>query len=277
MKNPARFIAAALCTVTALWGAPALGEQPIFDEMPRWNDGWGMQVLQEYRTREFVVAEDQPGAGTRYDEDVHLTHVQGVYTWAKEVRVTLKQPFVLHGVRTVPDGQGRLVRQTDREFAPLTVAVPLKSYFNLDGRSGSWTLAPQLRAPWTGEDDYDVYRNVFGGGLGLGYETETFRYHLGGSASAWYFAQGRPARFSAEVGVGVNIQFLGSSGHLKWKTGVEYRTDESLEIDAGPTLYWKFTDTLHGQLRWRHGFYDQKPEGGSVLGDSFRAGLGVVY
>ena len=24
-------------------------EQPIFDEMPRWKNGWGFQVLQEYR------------------------------------------------------------------------------------------------------------------------------------------------------------------------------------------------------------------------------------
>ncbi len=37
-----------------------------------------------------------------------------------------------------------------------TLALPLKKYSNLDGRSGSWTLAPQVRVPLSGDDEYEV-------------------------------------------------------------------------------------------------------------------------
>jgi hypothetical protein len=260
----------------ALCGTEARAEQPVFDEMPRWNDGWGVQLLQEYR-RESRLLSGDAAVGTGHTEDVHLLHLQGVYTWTKNLRATLKLPFVLRARRTMPDGEGGTVVQEDRGLGDPTVALPLKSYFNLDGRSGSWTLAPQVKVPAGRRDDYDVYDRVWGAGLGAGYSTETYRYHLGVGSTFWYYPEGEPTEISLHLSLGVNVQLFGGSGHLKWKTIGLHETDGSLTLLAGPTFYWRFTDLLHGQLQWQHDFYDRQGTVDHGDGDSFRAGIAVVY
>ena len=96
-----------------LCSGPALAEQPIFGEMPRWAGGWGVQTQHEAR---------RDG-----DQDSQWLHVDGVYTWARWIRVTAKVPFRL---------------DEDPGLGTPTLALPLKRYFTLDGRSGSWTIAP---------------------------------------------------------------------------------------------------------------------------------------
>ena len=44
--------------------------------------------------------------------------------------------------------------------------VAVEKYFNLDGKSGSWTFKPMLRVPFSGTDDYEIYDNEWGNGLG---------------------------------------------------------------------------------------------------------------
>jgi hypothetical protein len=54
-------------------------EQPIFDEMPRWKGGWGMQFMQEHRTQKGLY-DDGEIVDRELGLDAHLFHVQGVYT-----------------------------------------------------------------------------------------------------------------------------------------------------------------------------------------------------
>ena len=89
--------------------------------------------------------------------------------------------------REIPNGLGGKLVERDNGIGDATLALPLKKYFNLDGRSGSWTFKPMLRVPLAGDDGYEIYDNEWGGGLGLGYEFEMSNFNFSSSAAAWSF------------------------------------------------------------------------------------------
>jgi hypothetical protein len=244
--------------------------------MPRWSGGWGFQILEEYRHRSALL-DGTKVVSDDLTEDIHILHIQGVYTWKKWIRATAKIPVVVYAERELPDANGDVTTQTDQGLGDLTLALPLKKYFNLDGRSGSWTVTPQLRAPLAPQDDYDVYDHVWGTGFGLSYETETYRYWIGAGTSAWYYLDEKPYEAAAHFGFGFNYYAFGSSGHIKWKNTLRYEGDDSLTLSGGPLVYFRFTDTVHGQFLWTHDFYDRQGTVDHGNGDALRLGLGFVY
>jgi len=266
----------ALLGLTLTWAGAAHAAQPIFDEMPRWSNGWGVQVVEEYRRDPDLLLGPET-VGEDQVEQVHILHVQGVYTWKKWIRMTLKIPYVVHAQRARTDPSGTPTRDTTRGFGDTTVAVPLKHYFNLDGRSGSWTLAPQVRVPLAKPSAYSVYPHRWGGGLSGGYETETYLGIIAGSLTGWLMESPQPAELAAVLSIGLNIRAMGRAGHLKWKTRLLSRADQTLTLSAGPTLYWSFTDTLHTQVQWTHDFYDRPGLLMHGNGDTVTAGIGVAF
>ena len=238
--------------------------------MPRWNNGWGVQILHEYRNRDALLLKDR--IEHNLDEQIHILHAQGVYTWTKAFRVTAKLPIVFGATREFPDDI-----QGDSGFGPLTLALPLKSYFNLDGRSGSFTLSPQLRVPTASPDAFDVIIQEWGNGLSVGYTTETYRYHFSLGASTWVYYGDKPSSVTLSTDFGFNIQALGSSGHIKWMVALLHETDDTYTLSGGPILYWRISDLLHAQILWRRDYYDRQGTLDHGNDNSFRYGFGVVY
>lgn len=239
-----------LLSGAALLGTVILGvgsvraDQPIFNEMPRWDNGYGTQLLYNYRHDADLISGGTVVA-KGFSEEVHTLHLESVYTWDKSIRATLKLPMVLDARREFPTlGGGKLV-QTDSGIGDATVALPLKRYFNLDARSGSWTLAPQVRVPLASQDDYNVYDGVWGAGIGAGYETETYRFIFATSVSAWTFEGREPMRAAANIDLGLNFTLNGLYGHLVWETDFIYEDDGYESLQVGPKLYFKFTDQWH--------------------------------
>ena len=165
--------------------SPLRRDQPIMNMMPRWDGGYGFQVRAEHIHRsDLKQGSDVVGRG--FTEDLHQFHLEGVYTWDRSIRLTAKLPYVGDARREVPGAGGQKVVQHDEGIGDLTLALPLKHYFNLDARSGSWTLAPQLRIPLGREDDeFEVWDGVWGSGLSFGYETETYHLFLATSSGFW--------------------------------------------------------------------------------------------
>ena len=100
-------------------------DEPIMNMMPRWDNGWGFQFIEEYRSESDLLLGDQlayPG----FSEDVHLMHMEGGYTWDKSIRLTAKIPYVLDAVREMPDGSGGKRIQRDNGIGDPTLALPLK-------------------------------------------------------------------------------------------------------------------------------------------------------
>ena len=271
-----------LCVCVALATSAALpsfslADQPIFSEMPRWDNGWGIQFVEEYRHDSDLMSGGEvvaPG----FSEDVHLLHMEGVYTWDKSIRITAKLPLVLDARRELPSEDLSEKRiQRDEGIGDATIALPLKRYFNLDGRSGSWTFAPQVRIPLSDKDEYAVYDGEWGQGLSVGYETETHRYVFAVSASSWVFAGNEPFQASASVDLGVNFQLLGASGHMKWETDFIYEDDGTEKLYVGPELYLRITDQIHLQTLFKkeiHSRRNQLDHGNSRFA---KLGIGFVY
>ena len=254
----------------------AQADQPIMNMMPRWSGGWGFQFIEEYRYNpELLLGGNE--VGRDLSEEVHILNIEGVYTWQRWIRLTAKLPYVVHAEREVPNGLGGVTRQTDSGFADLTLALPLKQYFNLDGRTGSWTFAPQLRVPLADDDDYEIGDGEWGGGLFLGYETETTYWYIGTGLNAWVFDASEPFEMGASLDIGRNVFAFGSSGQISWETDFRWEDDGSSRLQSGPALYWKFTDTVHGRIEWKHDFYDYRGVLDHGNGDTVKLGVGFVF
>ena len=167
--------------------------------------------------------------------------------------------------------------QEDQGVGDLTLTLPLKKYVNLDGRTASWTFAPQVRIPLSPMDTYEIYDQGWGGGLTLGYETETYRFHGQVSVSGWLNTGRVLYGSSLNMNIGFNFNFDHFSGHFKWKNTLQHLSDGTLTYLAGPTLYFRITDTLHIQAQWKHDFYDKAGVIDHGNGDSYRMGVGVVF
>ena len=229
-----------LCFCLLLFSA-AHAEQPIFGEMPRWDGGYGVQVIQLYRDQN-IHDEDQ---GTTFARSIHFTRIDGVYTWDKSIRLTGK----LRVIDAVT--QSGQTREGVRGLSALTLALPLKEYFNLDGRSGSFTLAPQVFVPFKGTDmglDYPFYQ-AGRAGASIGYETESYHYHFGASASAWLVYSEDTPLYSAEIGAGLNGFVVGFNGHVKLGLDVHRFPSGRSNVHFGPKVYGMISDEWHWQFR----------------------------
>jgi len=251
-------------------------DQPIFNKLPRWSGGYGFQLVEEYRHKsDLLLGDDEIGDGL--SEDVHILNIEGVYTWERWIRFTAKLPYIIHAEREILNEDGEVIRQTDNGFGDLTLALPLKKYFNLDGRSGSWTVAPQLRVPISNQDEYSIGDGEWGTGFSIGYETETADWFVGIGVDAFVFDNEEPFEVGASIDFGRNVFGFGSSGQITWETDFKWEDDGSYLLSAGPALYWKFTDTIHGRMEWKHSFIDRRGVIDHGNGDTFKIGLGFAF
>lgn len=253
------YITSALFAVVLLTGSLSFAGQPIFSEMPRWSDGWGVQAVQEYRHRLEALSDTE----TQTVES-HILNIDGVYTWKRWIRVTAKLPLVLNA--STEDGQD------ERGLGPFIVALPLKRYFNLSSRSGSWTFAPQLKAP---SMVTSVSSNPWQHGWNFGYETETYRLLFGLSTTLWGNFQDQTFEHGTYTHLGFNLHGFGSSGHLKLNAGIVNRGKRKPTVyKFGPTLYWRITDLWHFQTEWHH---HRSRHAAALEENRLRLGLAMVF
>lgn len=266
-----------ICTgLTLSVCAPVWADQPVFNEMPRWDNGWGIQIVEEYRRERHLKLRDKV-VFSGFSEDVHITHIEGVYTWDKSIRLTAKLPYVQKAQRELPRAGGGKIVQTDEGFGDLTLALPLKEYFNLHGRSGSWTVSPQVRVPLGAKDEYNVYSHDWGAGLSLGYETETYNWIFSTGLSLWHFEGDKPSEASVSLDLALNLHAFNSSGHLRWENDWKFKEDDSILWKSGPSLYWRFSDLIHAKVSWKFDLIDRKGSLDHGDGTAITAGIAFVF
>ena len=116
-------------------GLPRFGlaHQPVMDMAPRWEDGWGLQLRHEYRSSDDLLNGDSD-APNPFDRErrVRTTWLEGVYTFKRELRLTLKVPWVDQR-RTVVRG-GKAGREAGRGLGDAIVGLQLKRYYNREWR-----------------------------------------------------------------------------------------------------------------------------------------------
>ena len=265
------WLAATAAPVAFVWA-----DQPIMNMMPRWDGGYGFQVLAERLHRSDLKQGDEVVA-RGFTEDVTQVHLQGVYTWDRSIRLTAKLPYVVDARREVLGSQGEKLVQRDEGIGDLTLALPLKKYFNLSSRSGSWTLSPQARIPIGKENDaFEVWDGVWGGGLLFGYETETFDWFFATSVGLWIFEQPEPAEWIYSLDLGWNLR---EDLQLLIETDLKWDDDGKFFASSGPAIYHRFSDRVHGRIEWKHDLIsdvsDHRPDHGN--GDRVSIGIGFVF
>jgi len=267
----------------ALWlglvlglAAPAGADQPVFNEMPRWDNGWGIQFVGERRIERDLMSGNQVVAAG-FSEEVDLLHVEGVYTWDKTIRLTAKLPLILDARRELPDATGGKLIEHDDGIGDATLALPLKRYFNLDGRSGSWTLTPQARVPLGSTDNYEVSDRAWGSGLHAGFETETYRYLFAIGVTGWIFEGNTPAQTSGSIDFGVNFSLGDLSGHVKWETDYISENDGTEKLYIGPHVYLKITDTVHTQIMYKREAHSRRNALDHGNGHIIKLGFALVF
>ena len=91
MMRPISGLAVALALFAVAGAASA--HQPVMDMAPRWEDGWGFQVRHEYRFSDDVLdGDDKAPNPFNREKRVQTTWFEGIYTFKREVRATLKVP-----------------------------------------------------------------------------------------------------------------------------------------------------------------------------------------
>ena len=244
--------------------------------MPRWAGGWGVQTILEHRIeKDLLLTRKKAHAG--FGEEVNILHLEGVYTWKKSIRLSAKLPYVLNARREMPDGAGGKMVQRDKGMGDLILALPLKKYFNLDGRSGSWSFKPMLQVPLAGEDEYEIYDDEWGAGLGLSYEFETYRMFFSIGTSGWYYLEDQPFESHSALDLGYNFEAKGSNGAILWETDFHFEDNGSGTLHAGPAFYWNFNDVTHMRLAWKYDFYDRQGILDHGNGNDLKLSIGWVF
>jgi hypothetical protein len=135
---------------------PTLAHQPVMDMAPRWQNGYGFQIRQEYRSSDQLMSGDsQVDNPFRQDRAVKTTWLEGIYTFEREVRLTIKIPYLDQKRSTLRNGLA--VHETGRGLGDIIIGMPLKSYTNEDSATSNIAFTPSIRLP-TGStsDDFPV-------------------------------------------------------------------------------------------------------------------------
>ncbi|MEE2674040.1 MAG: transporter [Myxococcota bacterium] len=267
----------------------AFAHQPVQDMAPRWSDGWGLQVRQEYRASdELLTGSSEAQNPLDSMNRVSETWFEGVYTFQREVRVTVKLPWI-HQTRVTSTG----TRQTGEGFGDLILAVPLKRYRNDKGQTSSWGFTPHLRLPTGGtSDDYPVGDGSYDLGLSLSYSYETPRIYLYADLFYWLNGSGRRGMNRGDdVGLDINLGLHpyhnnsnDSGAFVMWDVSARYEgrgastvgTTGGKRISTGPiaVVYWK-----NWMLRAEYAWPAYQNVWGTQVsrGDELTLSLGVAF
>ncbi len=169
---------------------PARADQPVMNEAPRWAGGKGFQIRHEYRASDTLLSGDDEIANPLGKERrVDTTWLEGVYTWDRSKRITIKIPYV-DKMRVTEIG-GKAVRQHDRGLGDIIIGTPLRKYINHRNWTNNFSFTPSLRIP-SGKTsgDYPIGDGSTDVGVSLSYGAESPYYLAGVDFFYWINNEG---------------------------------------------------------------------------------------
>ena len=254
----------------------SLADQPIMNMMPRWDDGYGFQIRQESIIRRDLLLGNQV-IGSGFSEELKITHLEAVYTFDRSVRITAKFPYIIQANREILGKDNEKVLEKFNGWGDLTLALPLKKYFNLDGRSGSWTFTPQIRVPIESSiDSYQVPDRLWGSGLHLGYETETVHWFFSLGSGIWAFERDKPVEYHASIDLGWNFR---NDAQILIESDIFWDEEGTELLSLGPALYLRWNHNIHSRFSFQEELLSKTSKFNSDHGNTKRLtiGFGCVF
>ena len=136
--------------------------QPVMDMAPRWAQGYGIQSWYEYSNDETQIQEVEE----------HTVRLEGVYTFTREHRITLKIP--ISNKRVIQNGQ----ESSSNYLGDTVIGFQNKLYFNERKFTANLGLNPGIRVPTQlGFDDSFSPKRSLGYSLSLSASLESFLWY----------------------------------------------------------------------------------------------------
>ena len=188
-----------------IWSS-AWAHQPVMDMAPRWAGGYGLQLRYEtYGSDDLLHSDSGIPNPLGREERFHKTWLEGVYTFERSRRLTLKIPYVDQSKTVVQDGAP--LKLTANGWGDLIVGFPLKKYTNADDFTYNLSFTPSLRLP-TGSvsGDFPVSDGSWDLGLSFSYSSETYKFYQLYDLFYWINGDGKEGMDEGnELGLDVNL------------------------------------------------------------------------
>ena len=270
----------------------ARAHQPVMDMAPRWEDGWGVQVRNEYRSSDKLLSGDDK-ASNPFDRrrTVNTTWLEGVYTFKRELRLTAKIPWIEQSRVTVLNGIP--VRQKGSGLGDSILGLQLKHYYNKEGSTGNFGLTPSVRFP-TGStsDSYPVGDGSWDVGVSASFSAEMADLYQFYDVFYWHNTKGKKGinrgdelGFDANVGIhpyhnnryNMGIFLMGDlSARYEGRGTDTGGTTGGKRISLGPVLvgYWNNV-MLRAEVKFP--VYEDVSGTQVSRGIDFNIGIGVTF
>ena len=180
--------------------------QPVMDMAPRWEKGYGFQVRQEHRHSDELIERNNKIANPLgLEREVNTTWLEGVYTWHRSRRITIKIPWIYQ--ERITNVAGVATKQKTNGLGDLIIGVPLKKYSNFKNSTSNLGFTPSIRIPSgktsgdypTGDGSWDI-------GLSASYSVESFGFYQFYDLFYWINNAGTRGQHEGnELGIDTNL------------------------------------------------------------------------
>lgn len=280
----------ALCALLAQVSAWA--HQPVMDMAPRWQGGYGFQIRHEsYGSDKLMSGDSEVGNPFNLDKEVDTTWLEGIYTFRREVRLSVKAPYV-NQRRTVLQN-GVPVTLSGSGLGDVEVGMLFKRYKNQAAATSNIALTTSVRLP-TGDSsgDYPVGDGSTDFGISLSKSMERANFYQYYDLFYWENREGdRDIHRGNELGLDINLGWHPYHENLT-NTGVFVMMDLSLRNEArghdlegvtggkrvsgGPVLVY-YRQGMMIRAEYKYPFYEDVYDTQVSRGPEFNVGIGFVF
>ena len=286
-------IGCALAGFSALWAqAPAWAHQPVMDMAPRWQGGYGFQVRHEsYGSDKLMSGTSEVGNPFNLDKELDTTWLEGIYTFRRELRLSVKVPYV-DQQRTVLQN-GAPVTLSGSGLGDVVVGMLFKRYKNQASATGNIALTTSIRLS-TGDSsgDYPVGDGSTDFGLSFSKSMERANFYQYYDLFYWENREGdRGIHRGNELGLDVNLGWHPYHKNLT-NTGVFVMMDFSLRneergrdlkgvtggkrVSGGPVLVY-YRQGMMIRAEYKYPFHEDVYNTQLSRGPEFNVGIGFVF
>lgn len=270
----------------------SIADQPVMNEAPRWAGGWGFQVRHLHRDSDDLISgDDEIVNPLGLSRRVNTTLLEGVYTFDRSKRITVKIPWVEQ--TRVTNISGTAVKQKSEGLGDVIVGVPLRKYINYRDWTSNFSLTPSIRFS-TGqtEDDYPISDGSTDAGLSLSYSAESPEWFGSADLFHWFNHKGERGQHEGdETGLDITLGKIiyhngkkSAGAQIQLDMGARYKAEgltlsgnnPGTRVFAGPAFTY-FQGPTYFRVVYNIPIYEDAKETTVSYGDQLDIGMGWVF
>ena len=225
------------------------------------------------------------------DRQVDTTWLEGIYTFKREVRLSVKIPYLDQERTTIQGGQA--VKQKGSGLGDIVIGVPLKRYTNEASATSNIAFTPSIRLP-TGstDDDFPVGDGStdFGASFSASFEkADIYQYY---DLFFWKNGSGKKGISEGdEIGLDINVGWHPYHNNLT-NQGIFLMLDTSARyqkrgrntagitggkrVSAGPVFVY-YRKGMMFRAEYKYPFYEDLFDTQVSRGSEINVGIGFVF